>query len=153
MFPPVVKDVRHVTDFVGLLSRAQREIIILRKIELTPKLADARDEIPPINREMTQIHRGEQIFRAPFRLEERRVALAVRAQSIFVAVENVALGMARDGADQFVEREGREPVIVIDAGDEIAGRQDERAIRIFGNTEILGQELDAQPRLFFLPVR
>ena len=42
---------------------------------------------------------------------------------------------------------------MIDAGDEIARRERERAIRIFGNAEILRQELDAQPRLLFLPVR
>ena len=59
--------------------------------------------------------------------------------------------MLRHGACQFVKRKGREQIVVIDAGDEIACRQRERAVGVFGDAEIFRQELDAQPRLLSLP--
>jgi hypothetical protein len=59
--------------------------------------------------------------------------------------------MQANGIRQFVKREGREHIIMIDERDNIAAGELEAAVCILGNTEIFLEPFYSNPRFDFAP--
>src|SRR5439155_12727693 len=91
MLAPMVKDVWNVNDDPRLIGGAQREIIILREIELLAPTAEFLHQRAPVNGNMTEIHARVEQCRTPFRFKEWRMPFSFCAQTIFIAVENLAV--------------------------------------------------------------
>src|SRR5437588_12171000 len=82
MFAPMIKHVRYVHDFFGTLRCAQREIIVLRKIEFLAKAAKLKSESAPVSSEMPDIHERKKQLWTPFRFEKWPSAHSRFAQAI-----------------------------------------------------------------------
>src|SRR5205085_10164971 len=82
-------------------------------------------------------------LRIPLWFEERRVASAFFGESVLVAVENVGVGKVRGRARQFVKRERRQDVVVIQAGNEITGRHFQGAVGVFRDAKVFVEAVQA----------
>src|SRR5438477_3314018 len=100
---------------------------------------------------MAEIHRRIEKLRAPLRLEERRVPPALFAPAIFIAVKDFSGGRAENCACDFIQRKGRQQVVVIEAGDELASGEFESSIRVFCDSEVRLEALEADPWLAWDP--
>ena len=102
MFAPMIKHVRYVHDFFGTLRCAQREIIVLRKIEFLAKAAKLKSESAPVSSEMPDIHEGKKQLWTPFRLEKWLPTHSSFAQAIFVTVKDFRPRFAPNRSGQFI---------------------------------------------------
>src|SRR6266404_1270535 len=89
MFAPMIKNMRNMMNAFGALRCAQRQIVILRKIEFLSKSAQVGHERPSISAEMSQIHARIEQLGTPLRFEKRSCASARFTPAIFVAVEKI----------------------------------------------------------------
>ena len=147
----MIEHVRNVPDRFRPLGGAQRQIVILRQIEFLPKTAKLENEGATIGAQVPDIHRGNKQLWVPLRFEERRVAFALFAQSVLVAVENVGVRNFHRRARQFVERERRQDVVVIQARDKITGRHFQRAVAVFRDAKIFVEAFHANSFIARLP--
>ena len=130
MFAPMIKDLRDVMNASRPLCRAQGKIVVLRQIEFFSEPTDFIDERTPVRGQVADVHKRTEQFWAPFWFEKRRVTFSIRAQSVFVAVENFPLRKSVDGRGELVQSKWRQEIIVIDAGDEITRRESERVVAV-----------------------
>src|SRR5436853_6152721 len=96
---------------------------------------------------MAEIHERLQKFRTPFRFEKWGVPYPLLAPAVFVAVKNLCLGRFANRLCQRVKRKGREQIVMIDAGYEIASSKLECTICVFCDAEIPRQIPDVKSRL------
>src|SRR5436190_4533478 len=151
MFAPVIKNMRNMNNLLRTFAHAQRQIEILRQIEFFAKSTQLQNQIPAIGAKMSSVHERIKKLGAPFRLKKWTRTRTVFTETIFVAVKKFSLGMQANGICQFVKRERREHIIMIDKCDDIAGGEVEGAICILGDTEIFLEPFYSNTRFDFAP--
>ena len=112
---------RNVHDFSRLLGGAQGEIVILRQVEFLTQTAERKGKLAAVGAQMTDIHERVEQFGTPFRFKEWFRPFPRFAQAIFVTVKDVGSRPTANRTGQFIKCEGREHIIMINQGNEIAG--------------------------------
>ena len=127
MAAPVVEHVRQVDDARAALGHPQGQIVVLAAVVLRAQAADRLDQGAAHHEEVPEVHpRGERV-RAPLGLEVGIEQPARVVDLVLVAVEHVAVA-GRGAQRDHRQGVGREQVVVVEEGHELAARQRERGV-------------------------
>ena len=123
-----------------LLRGAQQQIVILRPVDAGVQGAHRIQHVAAQHHQVTEVIQRQEQIRIEVRLEERRVmnqpAKRVLLDAVLVRVhQSIAVLLQR--AHHFVQRLGREQIVVIQEGDVLAARRGDAAIGVAGDAGAL----------------
>ncbi|MCY1206976.1 hypothetical protein D9M72_185590 [compost metagenome] len=123
-------------DAPRTLSHTQREVIVLRKIELRAEAADSLHQRLAVDAQMTDIHAVQQQHRVPIGLCEDLDRPASLVGLALVRICHVDRGIFRQPARDRRQRVVRQQIVVVQQRDKFASRSCQRKIRRTGNTAV-----------------
>ena len=127
--PPVVEDPRDVMNTAGALGHAQEQVVVLRTLEAGVEATDFVDERAPGDGQMARVHLRTEALGRPVGLVERRDQLTPGREVVLVGVAVVDLRVIVEDGGHRGERVAHDEVVVVEEGDELAGRHGEGVVR------------------------
>src|SRR5215211_8139917 len=91
--PPMVQNLRNVTDLVGALGGAQNQIIVLTTVETFSESADIFHEASPANDQAGDVVAGQKKIRRPAWFEAGTSPVPFLVYLILVGVDEVGPGL------------------------------------------------------------
>ena len=120
----VAEDLRDVSDALGALREAQRDVPFLGALELGTEPADLSQAVPPDGGQPPEVVVREEQLRRPVGLERRRASEAPALRElVFVRIDDVRVRILLQEPGDLVERVGRQDVAGIEHGDVFPGSE------------------------------
>ena len=132
----MVKNPRDVPDVPRSFRGAEREVVVLRAVEVRSHPAEFLEQLPPHHDKMAHVHVRQQQLRRPIRLELRAEADSIDIDFVVVGVQKIGFRMLRDIQGHLGQSVRSQLVVVVEEGEKIALGHGRRGIRRSGNAEI-----------------
>jgi hypothetical protein len=145
---PVVEHVRHVVDGARDLGAFEREVIVLRAVDLRAGQLDLRKRGAADHEHMRDVVLRVEQVGVEIRLENRPFVAAV-AQMVLVAVQQVGFRILAHGDHVAVQRIRLDRVVMVHEGEIVALRRVDADIRVLGDAFVLACD-DADARIVVL---
>ena len=144
--PPVVERLGDVADPVGALGEAEQQLEVLDRVEVRVEATHLGEQLPAGHEQVADVHRAQRVDGRPVGLVERIDPGAVRGDLVLVGVGDVELALRELHRDP-QQGIGRELVVVVQEGDELAAAELEPLVGGRRDARVLAQQACGDPRI------